>query len=162
MWRSYFGSDAVIFGIDINPACAEFNGKSAQVRIGSQDAPDFLRNVIEEMGGVDIVLDDGSHDSVHIRKTLNVLFPLLAYDGLYMVEDLHAAYWPRYSGGYRRPISFMSAVKGMIDDIHHWYHDRPFKVSATGSNLKAIHIHDSIVVLEKGQSERPAHHQSGR
>src|SRR6056297_2923630 len=114
MWRNYFGSEAVIYGIDIDPACAAFDGKSAQVRIGSQDNSEFLRSVVEEMGGLDLVLDDGSHDSVHIRKSLDALFPLLAEGGRYMIEDLHAAYWPRSSGGYRRPVGFFSAVTGMI------------------------------------------------
>lgn len=162
MWRNYFGQDAVIFGIDIDPNCANLNGRSAQVRIGSQDDPTFLREVVEEMGGVDLVLDDGSHDSIHIRKSLDVLFPLLADGGRYMIEDLHAAYWPSHSGGYRRPASFISAVKGMIDDINHWYHGRAHTVPATAEEIRAIHIHDSIVVLEKGQSERPAHHVTGR
>jgi hypothetical protein len=162
MWRNYFGPDAVLFGIDIDPTCAKFDGKSAQVRIGSQDDPVFLRKVIEEMGGVDLILDDGSHDSIHIRKTLEVLFPFLTYGGCYMVEDLHAAYWPKFSGGYRRPASFISVVKEMIDDIHHWYHCRGHSVAATGAEIKAIHVHDSIIVLEKGQNERPAHHRTGR
>ena len=33
MWRKYFGLDAVIFGIDIDPACAALDGQSGQVRI---------------------------------------------------------------------------------------------------------------------------------
>ena len=61
MWRRYFGPDAVICGIDINPDCAQYDGQSGMVRIGSQDDPEFLASVIEEMGGIDAVLDDGSH-----------------------------------------------------------------------------------------------------
>jgi hypothetical protein len=111
MWRSYFGPEAVIYGIDIDEACAQFDGRSAQVRIGSQDDPAFLASVVAEMGGVDVVLDDGSHDSRHIRASLDVLFPLLSEGGVYMMEDLHAAYWVSHSGGYRRPSSIMETVK---------------------------------------------------
>ena len=49
MWRQYFGNEAVIFGIDIDPACADFNGKNAEVRIGSQADPAFLLSVAQEM-----------------------------------------------------------------------------------------------------------------
>lgn len=161
MWRDYFGPEAIIFGIDIDPACAQLNGKSAQVRIGSQDDPKFLNSVVDEMGGIDIVLDDGSHDSIHIRKSLDILFPRLSQNGCYMIEDLHAAYWTRFSGGYGRPSSFMSVVKGMIDDLHHWYHNRPLAVKATGKDLSGIHIHDSVVVLEKRRNDKPAHHKTG-
>ena len=156
MWRSYFGPEAVIYGIDIDEACAQFDGRSAQVRIGSQDDPGFLASVVAEMGGVDVVLDDGSHDSRHIRASLDVLFPLLSEGGVYMMEDLHAAYWVSHTGGYRRPASVMETVKTMIDDLHHWYHGRGQSVAATADNLAAIHVHDSITVLEKARQVRPA------
>ena len=79
LWRKYFGSKATIFGIDRDLACQALDGESGQVRIGSQDDPDFLKNVVSEMGGVDIILDDGSHISKHIRASLEILFPLEKY-----------------------------------------------------------------------------------
>ena len=87
MWRNYFGEDAIIFGIDIDPDCAQYDKISGNVRIGSQIDEDFLKSVIKEMGGVDIILDDGSHHMNHIPKTLNVLYPFLSENGVYMIED---------------------------------------------------------------------------
>lgn len=162
VWRSYFGPEAVLFGIDIDPSCAQFDGKSGQVRIGSQDDPAFLASVIDEMGGVDIVLDDGSHDSRHIRASLDALYPRLSNGGIYMIEDLHAAYWPRLSGGYRRPISFMTVVKTIIDDMHHWYHHKGQKISSVAGKVGGLHIYDSIVVLEKIDVVRPTNSGRGR
>ncbi len=162
MWRKYFGPDAVIFGIDIDPRCARLNGDAGQVRIGSQDNPKFLKQVVAEMGGVDIVLDDGSHVSAHIRASLDTLFPMLADGGLYMIEDLHACYWAPFGGGYRRPGSFVETVKTMIDDMHHWYHDQGERIGATAGSLAAIHAHDSIVVLEKTAVAPPRRSQRGR
>jgi len=91
MWRKYFGPEAVIYGIDIDPTCARFDGRDGQVRIGSQDDRAFLGRVIDEMGGVDVVLDDGSHVMAHLRATLAALFPRLSQGGTYIVEDLHTA-----------------------------------------------------------------------
>ena len=34
MWRQFFGPEAMLFGIDINPDCAQYDGQSGQVRIG--------------------------------------------------------------------------------------------------------------------------------
>jgi hypothetical protein len=51
IWREYFGPEAIIFGIDIEPNCSRFDGLHGQVRIGSQIDEEFLRNVITEMGG---------------------------------------------------------------------------------------------------------------
>jgi len=162
LWRKYLGKEAIIFGIDIDPACAKLDDQAAQVRIGSQDDPGFLRAVVAEMGGVDIVLDDGSHVSSHMRASLHTLYPLLSDGGIYMVEDLHACYWSLYEGGYRRPDSFVEVVKSMIDDMHHWYHDQGQRVAATAGNLGAMHVHDSIVVLEKTVVGPPRHRRRGQ
>lgn len=161
LWREYFGPDAVIFGIDIDPSCAALDGESGQVRIGSQDDPEFLANVVNEMGGVDIVLDDGSHFSKHIRSSLNTLFPLLAEGGVYMIEDLHATYWSTHEGGYQEPDSIISDIRQMYDDMHHWYHSEGQKIEATANNLKAVHLYDSIAVLEKTKVQQPRHSRVG-
>ena len=96
MWRRYFGKDAIIFGIDIDEDCRTYDGIDGQVRIGSQADPDFLASVVEEMGGGDIVLDDGSHVMEHIKASLPALLPKVSEGGIYMIEDLHSAYWYRW------------------------------------------------------------------
>lgn len=161
LWRRYFGPDAVLFGIDIDPACAALDGHSARVRIGSQADPAFLRAVVAEMGGVDVVLDDGSHVSEHMRASLAVLYPLLSEGGVYMIEDLHCCYWSEFGGGLGRTGSFVETVKTMIDDLHHWYHGQGERVAATAGALGGIHMHDSIVVLEKAAARPPRHSQRG-
>lgn len=155
IWRKFFGDDAVIFGIDIDPKCAEFNGKSGQVRIGSQADVDFLASVVAEMGGVDLVLDDGSHNSHHIRTTFQTLFPMMSVGGTYMIEDLHAAYWSDFAGGYRKASSFIEDIKTMIDDMHHWYHFHGVKQGEVEDLIGGIHLYDSVAVLDRGQVTKP-------
>ena len=157
MWRKYFGDEAIIYGIDINPKCEKFNGLSGQVRIGSQADDAFLTSVVEEMGGVDIILDDGSHHMEHIPATLKCLFPHLSYGGIYVIEDLHTAYWKAFGGGYRAKTNFFSFLMDLVDDIHHWYHARGLKQSVVSKDCSGIHIHDSIVVLEKNKVYEPVH-----
>lgn len=157
MWRDYFGAEATIFGIDIDPSCADLGGDHAQVRIGSQIDPAFLADVVEEMGGLDIVLDDGSHDSRHMRETLGLLFPRLAADGIYMVEDTHTSYWKDHFGGYRWPFGFLEHAKTLIDDLHHWYHGRGMAYPDVSETMKALHFYDSVVVIEKQEGFRPRH-----
>jgi 23S rRNA U2552 (ribose-2'-O)-methylase RlmE/FtsJ len=161
VWRRFFGEKAVIFGIDIDPACASFDGISGQVRIGSQADPDFLSAVVSEMGGVDVVLDDGSHDSNHIRTSFRTLFPKMSEGGVYMIEDLHAAYWSDFSGGYRRKSSFIEDIKVMIDDMHHWYHYHDVEVKDVNEILTGIHMYDSLAVFDRGRVSRPAFSSSG-
>lgn len=157
MWRKFFGAEAVLFGIDINPACAAYDGIAGQVRIGSQDDPDFLNRVIAEMGGVDVVLDDGSHQMDHVRKSFEVLFPQVTPGGCYMIEDLHSAYWRRYGGGLSRRTNFFHFVREMTDDLHAWYHDGGLRHAALSQHCTGIHVHDSICVFDRGERLAPTH-----
>lgn len=157
MWRKYFGPAAVIYGIDIDPACRIYDGVAGNVRIGSQDDAVFLKSVIDEMGGIDIVLDDGSHHMKHIPVSLEVLFGRLSDGGLYMIEDLHSAYWRSYGGGYRSRRNFFNYLRDLMDDMHHWYHGRAAVHPLVSTTCTGMHIHDSIVILEKGRVYRPTH-----
>jgi hypothetical protein len=51
IWRSFFGPQAIIFGIDVDPRCASVAREDLHVRIGSQGDPAFLAEVVEAMGG---------------------------------------------------------------------------------------------------------------
>jgi hypothetical protein len=160
MWREYFGPQATIYGIDINTDCLEFVTPPNQVRIGSQDDPEFLKKVVAEMGGVDLVLDDGSHIGRHQKASFETLFPLLSDGGVYAIEDLHTGYWPYYEGGYGRRDSGIGLIKQCIDDMHHWYHRHPPAVG--GTDVSALHFYDSIAFLEKRKAREPVNAEMGR
>jgi hypothetical protein len=155
VWRRYFGPDALIVGIDIDERCAALDGQAARVRIGSQDDPAFLRDVVEEMGGIDIVLDDGSHVARHQRASFEVLFPLLETGGIYAVEDLHTAYWAKFGGGRRRRGTFIEFAKQLIDDMHEPYHRSGRTALPPGCGLTSVSLYDSVVFLRKGPPSRP-------
>jgi cephalosporin hydroxylase len=161
IWRQYFGLDSILYGIDIVPECREkieALGLDCHARIGSQNDPDFLRSVVMEMGGIDIVIDDGSHIAEHQLTTFRTLFPLISEGGLYICEDLHCAYWEDWQGGLRRPGTFIEVVKDMIDCLHVWYGpvDNAMSDMNLHRSIKAIHVHDSMVVIEKGNVHAPA------
>lgn len=161
MWRNYFGENAIIYGIDINPKCKEFNGQAGEVRIGSQIDKKFLDEVVKEMGGIDIVLDDGSHHMSHIPKTLKYLFPYLSLGGIYIIEDLHTAYWKSFGGGYYNKNNFFRFLLRLINDMHHWYHSKGISQFDIGNKCSGIHIHDSFVAIEKEKVYKPVHSRIG-
>jgi hypothetical protein len=155
LWRRYFGPDATIFGIDINPACASRAEAPNQVRIGSQDDPDFLRRVVSEMGGPpQIVLDDGSHIGRQQRVAFETLFPLLAPGGLYIIEDTQTSYYYWFDGGYRRSGTAIEFAKTIVDDMHAWYHGRRTATNAK-KDVAYVSFHDGIVVIEKRRRASP-------
>lgn len=78
------------------------------------------------------------------------LFPKLKTGGLYIIEDLHTAYWPGYfEGGYRRSGTAIELVKTLIDDMHAWYHKSGCKLSDK-TEIASVRFYDSMVVIEKG------------
>lgn len=157
LWREYFGGDAKIAGLDINPDCAGYVDAPNRAFIGSQADPAFLRSVIDEISAPDIILDDGSHIADHQMVTFQTLFPLLKTGGLYAIEDLHTAYWPGfYKGGYKRSGTAIELAKTLVDDMHAWYHTNGCKL-ADKSAIASVRFYDSIVVIEKGDVPMPQH-----
>jgi hypothetical protein len=157
LWREYFGADATIYGIDINPECKNCATPPTEVRIGSQDDPEFLRSVVNEIGVPDIILDDGSHNGPISRISFDILFPSLSDGGLYVIEDLHTSYLPGTNeGGYRRKGTGIEFIKDMVDDMHAWYHKKATTTPAR-DQIGGIHVYDSVVVIEKQKIERPSY-----
>src|ERR1700730_6351629 len=107
MWKRYLGPFAQIVGIDVDPACKDFIESQIAVRIGDQGDTGFLRKIVEEFGTPDIVIDDGSHLMKDVSASFDCLYPLLDRDAVYIVEDLHTAYWEEYGGGAGRAESFI-------------------------------------------------------
>lgn len=158
LWRKYFGREASIWGIDIEPRSKEAVTESdLNVRIGSQSDTSFLRAVVKEMGGIDIVLDDGSHKASDQLASFKTLFPLLSDGGLYIVEDVHSAYWRSFGGGLRRRGSFIEVAKDLVDGMHAWYFRRqsPSRASSAKTEISAVCFYDSIVVIEKRHHGTP-------
>ncbi len=155
LWRKTFGPNATIFGVDIDPACAAFDGLSGSVRIGSQDDPAFLSDVVDEMGGVDIVIDDGSHVQSHVRTSFSTLYPRLSDGGIYAVEDMGCAYWLQYGGQLRGRETFMTMAQELVDDMHHWYHEQPARHPAFQNRVGGVHFYDGLVIFDKADMGRP-------
>jgi hypothetical protein len=160
LWQKYFGPQAKIAGIDIDPR-SEFNSENIKVFIGSQTDPDVLNRAVDWLDELTIVIDDGSHVAKHQNLSLDLLFPRLAPGGLYICEDLHTNYWWRYGGGYAKGGTFIDRMKRLIDDIHEWSHRYGAKDHVLAGQVFGLHVYDSIVVIEKREIARPFHTRVG-
>ncbi|MFV0303818.1 MAG: hypothetical protein ACK5IP_23610 [Paracoccus sp. (in: a-proteobacteria)] len=96
MWRDYFPL-AWITGLDI--ACKTLAlGPRVEIRQGSQVDGDCLSRLIAERGPFDVILDDGSHQNSHVVESFRLLFPTLASGGIYIIEDVQTAFFPKVGG----------------------------------------------------------------
>ena len=150
MWRRFFGPMATIIGIDINPDCAAHEEQGIHVRIGDQSDPAFLQSIIDEFGEPDIVTDDGSHMMHHIKLSFEYLYPKLSKNGLYIVEDLHTAYWEEFGGGVDNPDTFINISKHFIDQLYAGHSRGALQVDFMTRNTFGISFYDSVIVFERG------------
>jgi 23S rRNA U2552 (ribose-2'-O)-methylase RlmE/FtsJ len=150
MWKRYFGPHARIVGIDVNPACKTFEEDQIEVRIGDQSDEKLLESLIDEFGTPDIVLDDGSHMMSHIVASFQVLYPRMAKNGIYMVEDLHTAYWDEYEGGLRKESTFIELCKNLIDELNADHTRGSVPPTEFTKSTLSMHFYDSVAVFERG------------
>lgn len=87
MWREYF-PNATISGIDIDMRKVP-NGKIDGVKLLIGDATS-KKDIARLFKGqkFDIIIDDGSHKTQHIIRSLHYLWSYLNDGGLYVVEDI--------------------------------------------------------------------------
>ena len=150
MWKKYFGPNAEIVGIDIKPDCQEYEEDQIRIFIGDQSDPIFLDRLLGEIGIPDIVIDDGSHVMRHVNASFDFLYPQVSKNGVYLVEDMHAAYWPELEGGYLQKESFIERSKGLVDSLNAYHSRGAVQVDGFTRNTTSIHFYDSVVVFEKG------------
>jgi hypothetical protein len=164
MWRNYFGKDANLFGVDIDPNCKQFEESGVRIFIGDQENREFLRYVASSVPQIDILIDDGGHMMNQQINTFEELFPLIAPNGVYLAEDLHTSYWGDWGGGYKRPSSFIEYSKDFVDKINAWHSHEPQRLAVSNftRSVLGIHYYDSVLVIEKRPMERPVSKRTGQ
>lgn len=157
MWKEYFPL-ATIVGIDIHDKSAMAEDRIV-IHRGSQDDPAFLDRVAHEHGPFDVIIDDGSHLSPHVIASFRALFPHLAPDGIYVIEDLQTSYWPEYQGSHdlEDPDTSMGFLKHLVDGLNHieWdvvgYEPTPFD-----TGIEAIAFAHNLAFVWKGPNLEPS------
>jgi predicted O-methyltransferase YrrM len=160
MWARFFGPQARLVGVDIDPVALISAGDRYEVVIADQADPDALRELAEKHGPFDVIIDDGGHNMVQQITSVETLFPMLNEGGVYLVEDCHTSYWDDYEGGRGREGTFMEWVKTRLDDLNGYHQDNAVEPVWT-RQVDGIHVYDSVVVLDKKTRFAPFAEQNG-
>lgn len=152
MWRQYFPM-AKVFGIDNNPDCA-----GEGIFIGDQNDLTFMAEVMTQIGGADIIIDDGSHVGHDMINSFKMLFRSVKAGGYYVVEDTHCLYSEHYNQG-SNAFQFFTGLVRDVDvagramtgnqdyAINHGMTEPP--VPEYSHYLKAIHFYTSLYIFER-------------
>jgi len=152
MWRTYFPRGR-IYGIDIFDK-SPHNERRIKTFRGSQADPEFLRAVLEQTGGFDIIVDDGSHRCDHIITSFEYLFPRMSARGVYVIEDVQTSYLEGFGGSDQdpdRPDTTMGYFKRLVHGVN--YEERRSRTEPPTyfeENILGITFYHSLIVIEKG------------
>jgi len=146
MWRDFFGPEARIIGIDLNPEAKKWEKDGFEIFIGSQSDPKFWSELFLKIGSVDIVLDDGGHTNEQQIVTSACCIPRINDNGMMIVEDVHTSYMKRF--GNPSPYSFINYSKNIIDKIFSRSAEIPDLVGALKDYVYSIEFFVSIVCFK--------------
>jgi hypothetical protein len=152
MWREYFGREATIYGVDIEPSCRAYEANGTKILIGDQADRSFWKTAREQIPALDIVIDDGGHHPEQQIVSLEELLPFLRPGGVYLCEDVH---------GNRN--EFSSYVNGLIHRPNDFagYHDHPddnkrrivCECTPFQAAIESINLYPFVTVIER--NDRP-------
>ena len=148
MWRNYFGSKAIIYGVDIAPNCRVYEKDGVRIFIGDQADRSFWREFRQKVPTLDVIIDDGGHKPEQQIVSLEELLPLLRPGGVYFCEDVHGAcnHFASYVYGLGDKLNDFSQSDAFPDDD-----DRRIVCGCTPfqSAVGSIHLYPFVTVVEK-------------
>ena len=153
MWKKYFHR-GTIYGLDLFDKSA-LNQQRLTALTADQGDPAALTAIAERYGPFDIVIDDGSHENPHVLISFAALFPHLRGGGLYVIEDMHTAYIPRFGGSagpVAGPDTSIGLLKRLLDDMHHQEQSPPpgARPTLTQEQVASVRVYRNIAFVEKG------------
>lgn len=96
-----------------------------------------------------------------IVASFNYFYYKMPIHGLYIVEDLHTAYWPEYGGGYKKADSFIELAKNLIDELNADLSNGAVEPTAFTKNTNSICFYNSMIVFERGHDIKKSSRLSG-
>ena len=90
MLRDFF-INSTIYGIDIVKSSVKDYGERIHTFLCSQDDEKLLNKLFNNIE-FDIIIDDGSHMTMHQLVSLGILFEKVKKGGIYICEDIHTSF----------------------------------------------------------------------
>jgi len=159
MWAEYF-PHGEITGIDIVEKRLHLDPRIKLFQ-GSQEDAVFLKKISDERGPFNIIIDDGSHLPKHMVASFKILFPLLADDGIYIIEDVQTAFWPHLGGSALHGGEVLKLVRSIVEYLHHAeiaVVDRSHVPPLIATQVKALRVFHNLIVIDKGDNGEPSNH----
>lgn len=146
MWQDWFTQPQTrIYGVDIvDRPLPKFDNRTTII-IGDASSPNFIYDLTNRTGKLDLIIDDGSHFSKSQKDSLRLLWPHVNSGGIYICEDCSTSFsLPWTQPGEQ---SFVHSMMSWIEDVMERGYDHCGK--PTKSTIEEIIFRKSLVVLRK-------------
>lgn len=158
MWKAFFPR-ALIVGLDLHPKHGLDEDRIVTVQ-GDQSDPALLAEVVRRYGPFTIVVDDGSHICAHVIASFTHLFPTLAGDGVYAIEDLQTSYWAKGYGGSStadRAGTSMTFLHDLADGLNYAELDVPgYEPTVFDQTITSVAFYHNLAFVQKGENLEPS------
>lgn len=155
MWKSYF-LFGKIFSLDIYDK-SPLQENRIKIFKGSQVDKDFLYKITDEIGQLDVIIDDGSHINEHVIETFKLLFPKVKDGGLYIIEDMQTSYWEDYGGDSKNlnnPKTMMNYFKSLTDSLNNQeFVIDGYEQTYYDKKIISMHFYHNMLFIYKGNND---------
>jgi 23S rRNA U2552 (ribose-2'-O)-methylase RlmE/FtsJ len=145
MWREYFGPKCRVYGVDIQEACKVYENDWTKIVVGDQGDRGFWKHFKEEHPTIDILIDDGCHETEQQVATLEEMLPHLRPGGVYLCEDLH--------GEHNRFISYLHGLATNLNFAVSKTSEEQGEIACSPTQfqtaIESIHLYPFVAVIEK-------------
>lgn len=172
-FKTYF-PNSMIYGIDIVDK-RYLEEDRIKIFHGDQNDESFMKDVFNETGALDIIIEDGSSANEHHIKAFYKFFPILNEGGIYAAENIHHSYWPSLGqkwsdfaqesvmlqnwvnvGGsldLNDPKTVMNMFKKLVDGLNYEEFLNPgYTPSYFDKNIVSLHFYHNLVIVYKGDN----------
>lgn len=113
MWQGFFGPTSRIVGIEKNTKAEELRSLGFEIFIADQESKEDLQKVFEEIGPIDVFIDDGGHTAKGQIISSLVAAKYVKAGGVIIVEDTHTSFASDF--GMPHKYSFANWVHQVAD-----------------------------------------------
>lgn len=155
MWKKYFPFGK-INSFDIYDK-RQLQERRIKIFQGSQVDQEFLDSITKEIGGLDIIIDDGSHINEHVIETFKILFPKLKDGGVYVIEDTQTSYWEDYGGNsldLNDSKTMLNYFKSLTDCLNNQeFIIKNYEPTYFDKKIISMHFYHNLVFIYKGDND---------
>jgi hypothetical protein len=169
-WAEYFKNAKTIIGCDIEPMCnlLKFSDDRIKLVVNDIKSPATYKIINSWVDSLDIVIDDGSHNSIDILEAFGKYFPMMNPGGVYVIEDTHTLYWKDWGEGSQNKFNAYTFFKKMIDVINIQFWEKEMSIEqymsdffesgaipsfVVDGSIESIEFRNSLIIVRKSNTE---------